>query len=164
MTEGSQIIIYHPARHAVLMYLRDDKPSIPFPDMWALPGGMLEPSDKTPKECVLREIEEEMELILDPATVQAFARRDCDFGIEHTFTTSLELDIDELALHEGQRLGWFTAQEAAETELAYADNDILRQFFSRKAVEQTPGADPDRHRTDRHDQQGTPAVEGGVAR
>ena len=32
---------------------------------------------------------------------------------------------------EGQRLKWFTRQEAAETELAYGFNEIVEEFFTK---------------------------------
>ncbi|WP_068056250.1 NUDIX hydrolase [Nocardia xishanensis] len=138
--EGTQIIMFNPSRRAVVMYLRDDFPHIPFPNRWALPGGMLEAGEST-AECVLREIKEEMGLVLDPNQVEHFATRDCDFGIEHTFWTTVpDLDIDAVHLTEGQALAWFTAPDVAQTELAYADNEILAQFFATlPAVEDAAG-------------------------
>ena len=44
---------------SVLTILRDDKPSIPWPNMWELPGGGRE-GDETPFECVAREVFEEL--------------------------------------------------------------------------------------------------------
>ena len=44
---------------SVLTILRDDKPSIPWPNMWELPGGGRE-GDETPFECVAREVYEEL--------------------------------------------------------------------------------------------------------
>lgn len=43
----------------ILTILRDDKPSIPWPNMWELPGGGRE-GDESPFECVAREIYEEL--------------------------------------------------------------------------------------------------------
>jgi 8-oxo-dGTP diphosphatase len=128
--EGTQIIMFDSGRGAVVMYLRDDFSHIPFPNRWALPGGMLEEGEST-IECVIREVEEEMGLVLDLDLVEHFATRDCAFGIEHTFLTDVTgLDLDVLHLTEGQTLAWSTASEAARTELAYADNEILAQFFA----------------------------------
>lgn len=45
----------------VLTILRDDRPDIPFPNCWDLPGGGRE-RDETPVECVLRETHEEISL------------------------------------------------------------------------------------------------------
>ena len=50
-------------RDSVVSILRDDKPEIPFPNFWDLPGGGREGSE-TPVECVLRETEEELSLRL----------------------------------------------------------------------------------------------------
>ena len=44
---------------SVLTILRDDKPSIPWPNMWELPGGGRE-GDESPFECVAREVYEEL--------------------------------------------------------------------------------------------------------
>ncbi|MBF6345127.1 NUDIX hydrolase [Nocardia cyriacigeorgica] len=125
--EGTQIILANP-RHEVLMYLRDDKPDILYPNMWSLLGGMIE-AGETPAECVVREIEEEIGVQLDPDTVQFLCTRDLDFGIEHTFTAAVDFDIDDVVLTEGQGLRWFSQADAATTQLAYADNAILETFF-----------------------------------
>ena len=42
----------------LLTILRDDKASIPWPNMWELPGGGRE-GDESPFECVVREVYEE---------------------------------------------------------------------------------------------------------
>ena len=43
----------------LLTILRDDKPSIPWPNMWELPGGGCE-GDESPFECAAREVYEEL--------------------------------------------------------------------------------------------------------
>ena len=43
----------------LLTILRDDKASIPWPNMWELPGGGRE-GDESPLECVAREVYEEL--------------------------------------------------------------------------------------------------------
>ena len=47
----------------ILTILRDDKPTIPYPNMWDLPGGGRE-GDETPFECVAREVYEELSIQL----------------------------------------------------------------------------------------------------
>lgn len=48
----------------VIVYKRDDIPTIPFPGFWDLPGGGCE-GDETPEECALRELQEELSINLD---------------------------------------------------------------------------------------------------
>jgi 8-oxo-dGTP diphosphatase len=52
----------------VLTYLRDDKPTIPWPAHWDLPGGGRE-GNETPNTCAIREIAEEFEFHLDPSQI-----------------------------------------------------------------------------------------------
>lgn len=52
----------------LLTILRDDKASIPYPNMWELPGGGRE-DEETPFECVQREVFEELGLKLEEADI-----------------------------------------------------------------------------------------------
>jgi 8-oxo-dGTP diphosphatase len=52
----------------ILTYLRDDKPTIPWPAHWDLPGGGRE-GDETPTDCIIREILEEFAFQLDPSQI-----------------------------------------------------------------------------------------------
>lgn len=49
----------------LLVIQRDDKPDIPWPGYWDLPGGGREGAE-TPVACALRETQEEVALILSP--------------------------------------------------------------------------------------------------
>lgn len=49
----------------LVAYRRDDKPSIPWPGLWDLPGGGREGAE-TPAACALREVQEEFGLVLTP--------------------------------------------------------------------------------------------------
>ena len=48
----------------ILTILRDDKPTLPWPNLWELPGGGRE-GDESPFECVAREVYEELGIHLD---------------------------------------------------------------------------------------------------
>ena len=58
---GSKIALF--CGDKLLTILRDDKPTIPWPNMWELPGGGRE-GDESPFECVAREVHEELGIAL----------------------------------------------------------------------------------------------------
>ena len=125
---GCQIILVNSAG-SVLLQLRDDIPSIPFPGMWALPGGMLEPGE-LPLDCILREVDEELGARLEPSTVTHVVSRTRSYGLEHTFTAPFAATVDEIDLTEGQRVEWFTPEQIESLALAYEDDDVLASFFA----------------------------------
>ncbi|MEM0937726.1 MAG: NUDIX hydrolase [Pseudomonadota bacterium] len=61
---GAKLAILHGGE--VLTLLRDDRPDIPYPNHWDLPGGGRE-GRETPEDCVLRETSEEMSITLHPS-------------------------------------------------------------------------------------------------
>ena len=68
----------------VLTYLRDNRPGLPWPGHWDLPGGGREGAE-SPQACVLRELAEEFGLIL-PASRLLWSRRyDTGRGRAHFF-------------------------------------------------------------------------------
>ena len=58
---GSKIALF--CGDKLLTILRDDKPTIPWPNMWELPGGGRE-GDESPFECAAREVYEELGIAL----------------------------------------------------------------------------------------------------
>ena len=59
---GCKIALIYEGR--ILTILRDDKPTIPYPNMWDLPGGGRE-GNESPFECAAREVYEELGIHLD---------------------------------------------------------------------------------------------------
>ena len=52
---------------SILVILRDNKPAIPWPNMWELTGGRE--GQETPLECLRREVWEELGLILEEKSI-----------------------------------------------------------------------------------------------
>ena len=131
--KGTSIIFVNDQKQ-VLLLLRDDKPDIPYPNMWDIPGGHVEDGE-TPEQCIVREMKEEMDMNLEEfqlLSVMEFIDR-----IEYTFWKKANLDIQSINLHEGQKLKWFTEFEVKNTKLAYGFNEIIHDFF-KKALFNSP--------------------------
>ena len=125
--KGTSIIFVNDKKQ-ILLLLRDDKPGIPYPNMWDIPGGHVEEGE-SPEQCIVREMKEEMDLNLKEfqlLSVMEFVDR-----IEYTFWKKLNLDIQKINLHEGQKLKWFTEFEVKNTKLAYGFNEIVDDFFEK---------------------------------
>ncbi len=122
---GSSIIFVNDKRQ-VLLFLRDNRPDIPYPDTWDVPGGHVEDME-TPEQCIIREMREEMGIELK--AVKFFSAIEFDDRIEYTFWKSENIDFEGIRLTEGQCLRWFTPDEVHNTVLAYGFNRILNDFF-----------------------------------
>ena len=123
--KGSSIIFINDTEQ-ILLFLRDNIPDLPYPNMWDVPGGHVEP-DESPENCIIREMKEEMDLILNE--FELFSKIEFEDRIEYTFWARADLDIDEIELTEGQRLKWFSRDDAKQTPLAYGFNEIVEKFY-----------------------------------
>lgn len=127
MKRSGASIIFLNSRNEVLLLLRDDKPDIPYPGMWDLPGGHVDEGE-TPEACIVREMQEEIET--DVTRSRLHAVYDFEDRTEHIFLMDLEADADRIPLHEGQRLRWFAAHELKDLPLAYGFERVLGDFFA----------------------------------
>ena len=120
-------IIFHNQFNQVLLVLRDDLPSIPWPGMWDLPGGHIE-EDETAQECIAREMLEEIEIHVEGCRL--FAVYEFSDRTEYVFAEPADFDPEAVILHEGQMLRWFSRAEAEQAELAYGFNQVLSDYFN----------------------------------
>jgi len=121
----------------VLLFLRDNNRAIPYPDCWDLLGGTVEPNE-TPRECILRELLEEVEIALD--SPKLFDVYDMEDRLEFTFWKQVDFDARTLKLNEGQRLRWFSEGEIEalpSNAIAFNFRSVILDFF-RKRPWRTP--------------------------
>ncbi|NEX12496.1 MAG: NUDIX hydrolase [Prosthecochloris sp.] len=128
---GASILFFNDSRQ-VLLLLRDDIPSIPFPGMWDLPGGHIENSE-SPQCCIQREMLEEM--LLETGQCDLFGIYDFSDRIEYVFSKKIFFNPSDVDLQEGQRIRLFSEEEVGKTTLAYGFNRILADYFSRENVQ-----------------------------
>ena len=96
--------------------------------MWDVPGGHVEAKEH-PEKCIIREMKEEMDLDLDIEKFELFSKIEFEDRIEYTFWAKADFDINDIELIEGQKLKWFTRDDAKQTPLAYGFNDIVENFY-----------------------------------
>ena len=130
--KGSSIIFINHSNE-ILLLLRDNIPTIPYPNMWDLPGGHVEENESL-EECIIREMNEELNVILDD--FHLFSVDEFKDRTEYTFWRKVNFDIDRIKLNEGQMISWFTETKARNTELAYGFNRIVDSFFNKKPFNQ----------------------------
>ena len=130
MIEIAQVLLFD-RRRRLLIYLRDDKPEMPFPNHWDFFGGHVEKGE-TPEQALVREVKEELGVNL-PAW-QFFRRYECLTGdaypnTKYIYHARIDKTPEELILREGQRLASIATDERYEYRFANILGAILEDFI-----------------------------------
>ena len=116
-------------RGEVLLQLRDDKPSIAYPNCWGTFGGQIEEGEE-PEAAIMREIEEELGYRLNRA--QQYAVFPCDgYDIFMFRCVDTGLRLDGLQVREGQRAGFFSCADLGSAPFAFNCREIVEDYFRR---------------------------------
>ena len=123
-----------------LLYLRDNKPGIPFPGYWDLIGGHIEEGE-TPEEALVREVREELDIDLKEYTF--YKKYECLTGdayenIKYIFTGKINIPIEEITLLEGVRPQYFSRKEIPNVKFANILKSIVMEYIqdNRPATDQ----------------------------
>ncbi len=108
-------IIFINNKKEILLYLRDNKPNIPYPNTWAMLGGHVE-ANETILEALKREIREEIGYFLEKAVfINSF---DDGAGNRlYVHKSFIDKNSEELTLTEGQKLGFFSFEDVLKINL-----------------------------------------------
>ena len=114
-----------------LLYLRDNKPTIPFPDHWDLIGGHLEEGE-TPEQALVREVKEELDIDLKEYTF--YRKYECLTGdayenIKYIYTGRINLPSEKITLLEGVRPQFFTSEEIPHVKFANILKSIVMDYI-----------------------------------
>lgn len=132
--QGAAVIITN-LRGEVLLQLRDDDPSLVFPNMWSLPGGVVEPNE-SPADAARREVLEELALNLSPVFWKVYVRESSrrSFRVEqHIFTAVTDREVADMILGEGQKLKYFNPAELSSLQFGFEFDEVLNDFFEERA-------------------------------
>lgn len=124
---GAGIILLN-HNNEVLLLLRDDKPEIPFPNMWDIPGGKVE-ENETPENGIRREMNEELEL-MSLGVINLFKIITSEEITDYIFWKKIDLNPAEINLKEGQRIEYFNLEKIKKTKLAFNYNDVIEDFYT----------------------------------
>lgn len=125
-------IILENDKGEILLYLRDNKPTIPFPHHWDLFGGYIEEGE-TPEEALVREVKEELNY--DLVEYRFFKRYECLEGdvhqnIKYVYIGKINKPIEELTLSEGEKLQFFSREEIPNVKFANVLKKIVLDYIN----------------------------------
>jgi 8-oxo-dGTP diphosphatase len=125
-------IIFENSEGQFLLYLRDNKPEIPFPDHWDLIGGHVEEGE-TPEEALVREVKEELDIDLKEYTF--YKKYECLTGdayenTKYIYYGKLNLPIGKITLLEGVRPQFFSREEIPDVKFANILKSIVMEYIS----------------------------------
>jgi 8-oxo-dGTP diphosphatase len=125
-------IILENEKGEFLLYLRDNKPGIPFPAYWDLIGGHVEEGE-TPEEALVREVKEELDIDLKEYTF--YKKYECLTGdayenIKYIYTGKINLPIEEITLLEGVRPQYFSREEIPKIKFANILKTIIMEYIA----------------------------------
>jgi 8-oxo-dGTP diphosphatase len=129
-------IILENDKQEILLYLRDNKPGIPFPDYWDLIGGHVEEGE-SPEEALVREVKEELDIDLKEYTF--YKKYECLTGdayenIKYIYSGKINLPIEEITLLEGVRPQFFSREEIPNIKFANILKTIVMEYIANQKL------------------------------
>lgn len=125
-------ILFVNNKEEVLLFLRDDIPTIICPGCWDVPGGHVEENEE-PEDCIVREMKEEIEI--DIGRPELFKMSDLPGRTEYTFWKRVDFDVDKINLHEGQGMKWFSEEAVKnlpEEKILIGFKPVILDFFKER--------------------------------
>ena len=115
--EGCLIFIKNETLNKYIFILRDNIPTIPYPNTWSILGGGIEDGE-TPLDAILREVEEELNV--DLYDIREIHTMDIHSEIQGKINTitgyfffakTKTEDLSKIPLKEGQKASFFSIEE-----------------------------------------------------
>ena len=123
-----KVILVNPKGEIFLLH-RDDTPNIEVPNKWSFVGGALEEGE-TPEEGILRETKEEIDF--DVKDISLFKEYDDHEIRRYVFVGTIDKEISELTLTEGDNMNFFTIEEALKMDISKNTKRYIEEYFINK--------------------------------
>ena len=122
------------AEGKILLQQRDDRSDLSYPGCWTTFGGKVEDGE-TPDEAIRRELLEEIELELPMKLWKVedypMERDGQKIVVEsYTYVGRIDRPASEIALNEGQALGYFGLEDLDRLKIGFDFERIFREFFT----------------------------------
>ena len=125
-------LILENERGEILLLLRDDKAGLAYPNTWDLIGGLVEIWESV-KEALRREVKEEVGHDLKEYTFfkkYVVVEEDGSSNEKFVFYSKTKKPLEEFTLgDEGQKLQFFSFEDALKLKLASSWKDILKDYI-----------------------------------
>jgi len=109
----------------LLLQLRDRDPG---KEKWVLFGGSVEEGETDEQAC-RREIKEEIDYNIKDLTL--FGRYNNEAAEMPTFIVKEPVSLNQLTLHEGSEMRFFSPQELSTIEIGFGQKKILDDFLKK---------------------------------
>src|SRR3990167_615084 len=124
MRSASALIIWN---NKILLFHRDDIPTIPYPNYWSLPGGIVEKGE-TRLQGIKRELQEEVSHVpksLHFLTKISVKDENEKAFLYYSFVDSKEAKLFKHGPGEGQGIAFFTLKDTLNLKL----HPVLKKYF-----------------------------------
>lgn len=125
-------VIIENLKGKVLLILRDNKPSIPYPNYWTVLGGFVEKGE-TPKQAVAREAKEELDYtIINFKFFKKYFSEDKKRNLkkEHNVFYSVgDYKLSDFKLQEGQEIRFLSKTEIQKLKMTPIGREIILDYF-----------------------------------
>ena len=123
-----KIILINSEKEILLLH-RENKQGIDVPNKWSFVGGALD-DEETPEESIIRETKEEIEYNIKNITLFNVYN---DPGIQrYIFVGTINKNIPELTLTEGDDMNFFTVEEALKMDISKNTKRYIEDYFINK--------------------------------
>ena len=103
-------------------------PERALPGKWEFPGGKVEPLE-APAHCVVREIQEELSLIISVKNTLNPVIHHYSYDTIKLYPFVCQIEGGEMILHEHEEVKWLNKSELKELDWADGDFEILEHYL-----------------------------------